>query len=249
MDNKYYSGVIAEMQDFFDENGFTVNKDNEYTSASKAVKVEYNEEKQTYELYMAEINENEKGEYALASSWLFDDSQTEKDAGSVGIDFVNTLRDSMGIKVKRTVSSASSVDLPTASADGSMKTAGFAKKVLDVYPQYKDAYKEHIAKYGNFLYMEFFAETFIPTITEVLRKGEKKQMKKLYELLENAYTTGDRETVNIVVASLAAAVLKDETLKEKADELLAEDSHFKASLNAFIPVLKADKKLFAALVK
>ncbi len=246
LDNRYYSGVISEMQGFFDENGFKSAGD-EYVSDKKAAKVLYNEEKQTYELYCADVAEGAVGEYALLSSWLFDDSQNEKDAASVGIDFTNTLRDNMGIKVKRMASGV--VDLPTASKDGTMNIAGFTKKVLDIYPQHKETYKAHVAKYGNFLYMDFFAKTFIPTMVETVKANDKKQVKKLYDLLEGAYVTGDRETVNIVVAALAAAVLKDESIKPAVDEMIKENTHLKASLDAFIPVLRADKKLYPALVK
>ena len=248
MDNRYYENVIKEMKPFFDENGFKSNEDGSFTCESKSAKVEYDEARQMYVLALADVEEGKAGEYSEVTSWLFDDSQNEKDAESVGIDFVDTLRKNMGIKVKYKASS-NAVDLPTASKGSSMDVSGFAKKVLDIFPAYKEEYKMHVGKYGNFLYMNFFANTLVPQIKLVLNEGSKKPMKKLYDMLETAYNTGDRETSNIVVACLAAAVCKDEELKAKVVEFLREDAHLKNSVMAFIPVLLNDKKLSEALIK
>lgn len=245
MDNRYYDSVIKEMKPFFDESGFTLKEDGIFLAETKAAKVAYNEETQSYELFVADIEEGNMGEFSKITSWLFDDSQTEKDAESVGIDFVDTLRKNMGIKVKRTAAGVS-VELPTASKSGSMDIGGFAKKVLDVFPAYKEEYKAHVAKYGNFLYMNFFSDTLVSQIREILQSGNKKALKKLYDLLDNAYNTGNGETSNIVVACISAAVCKDEDLKAKAMEFLGEDKHLKNSVTAFIPVLLKDKKLAEA---
>ena len=245
MDNRYYDSVIKEMKPFFDEAGFVLREGGFYLAETKAAKVEYNEGSQSYELLVADVEEGNVGEFSKITSWLFDDSQTEKDAESVGIDFVDTLRKNMGIKVKRTAT-GTNIELPSASKSGSMDIGGFAKKVLDVFPAFKDEYKAHVAKYGNFLYMSFLADTLVPQIKGILTEGNKKSLKKLYDLLDTAYNTGNGETSNIVVASISAAVCKDEDLKAKAMEFLSEDTHLKNSVTAFTPVLLKDKKLAEA---
>lgn len=247
LDNRYYDSVIAEMQPFFEEHKFTAREDGSFLNDSRSVKIDYSEEKQMYLLSVAEVTDGTVGEYTQLSSWLFDDTQNAKDAGAVGVDFTATLRENMGIKIKR--APITEVDLPTAQKSGAMTVAGFTKKVLDVFPQYKDAYKQHIADYGNFLYMEFYSNTLVPQIKAVLKEGAKKTVKKLFELLENGYLQGDKETVNIIVASVAAAVYDDEALTSAAMEMLEGDAHFKSSVASFIPMIKSKKKLAAALVK
>ncbi len=247
MDNRYYSSVIEEMQPFFDEHGFSAREDGSFLSENRSVKIEYSEEKQMYLLSCAEVTDGVVGEYSELSSWLFDDSQNAKDAASVGVDFTATLRENMGIKIKR--KPMSEVDLPSAQKSGALTVAGFTKKVLDVFPQYKDAYKEHVATYGNFLYMEFYSETLIPQIQQILGEGAKKTVKKLFELLEMGYIQGDRDTVNIIVASVAAAVYNSTELQDAANQMLDSNPHFKSAVIAFIPVLKSKKKLAAALIK
>ena len=194
-------------------------------------------------LFAADIDEEgNQTDFSELTAWLFDDSQNEKDAISVGIDFADTLRKNMGIKAKV---NAVAVELPTATKGGALKVSGFTKKLLDIYPQYKDEYKEHMALYGNFLYLNFFAKTLVVQIKEAMQGGNKKTVKKLYELLENGYIHGDKDTINAIVASLAAAAYNDIKIKEAIDNMLADNSHFKASFDNFSATFASKKKLLA----
>lgn len=246
MDNKYLGNVVAEMKPFLDENGFKAEGEGVFVGETKKVVVEYKEERQMFTLSLAQRDEDEFGDLVEVNAWLFDDSQNERDAESVGIDFVDTLRKSLGLKAGKV--KVGGIELPTASKTGALTVSGFARKALDVYPKYKDAYKEHIEKYGNFLYMNFFAETIIPEMVESVKSSNGKTRKKVYDLCENAYLKGDRETVNLVVACLATACVRDEQAKGIILEFLKHDTHLKSCVEAFIPQLE-NKKLRAALIK
>lgn len=247
MDNRYYENVIEELRPFLDENGFSFKEDGSFQTEAKAFKVEYNEQRQMYILLGADFNESgELGEYEELSAWLFDDTQNAKDAVAVGIGFTAVIRESLGIKLKR--AAVSSVDLPSADKNGSLTVTGFAKKVLDVFPQFKDAYKEHVAQYGNFLYLNFYRETLIPQIRIILNEDTKKGKKKLFELMENGYVQGDRETVNAVVAVLAAAACESDEMKQKLLDAIAEDKHMQNSVSTLIPLISSRKKLSSALL-
>jgi hypothetical protein len=241
MDNRYINKVLEEINPLFAEQGFK-ETDGVFKNEKKAVKIEYNEDRQSYLLFAADIDEEGKqDEFAELTAWLFDDSQNENDAVSVGMDFAETLRKNMGIKVKR--AATASVELPTATKGGAMKIAGFTKKVLDIYPQYKDEYKAHIAKYGNFLYLNFFAKTLVPQIKECMKENNKKSVKKLYDLLENGYIHGDKDTINAIVVSLSAAAYNDADTKNAIDNMLKDNTHFLNSFDYFVSVLPSNKKL------
>ncbi len=248
MDNRYLENVIAEMQPFFDENGFKA-VDGVYKNDKKAAFVEYNDERQMYVLKTADIAEDGSFELAEVSAWLFDDSQNVKDAEAVGIDFTSTLKAEMGIKHTRSAAAANAIDLPTVSKDGTYNITAFTKKVLDVFPALKDEYKAHVAVYGNFLYLNFFGEKLVPQIKSVLLENNKKSVKKLFDVLQNGYLHGDRDTVNTIVAVVAAACVNDEAVKANAVAALGENKHFVDSLTQFIPVVSSNKKLSAALLK
>lgn len=249
MDNRYLKNVIGEMQSFFDENGFKPDADGVYKSDKKAVAVEYDNEKQMYVLKTGDINDDGGFELEQSDAWLFDDSQNESDAASVGIGFVSTLRSLLGIKSTRSRAAASAVDLPMVSKDGNYNITAFTKKVLDVFPSLKDDYKEHIAVYGNFLYLNFFGEKLVPQMKAVLKENNKKAVKKLFDVLQNGYLQGDRDTVNTIVAVTAAACVNDDELKANAVAALGDNTHFAEAVTQFIPVILSNKKLKAALIK
>ena len=246
MDNRYYDSVIKEMKPFLDENGFKETEGG-FANETKKIAVKYDEAKQTYSLFVAEKGDDGNfGEETVVNTWLFDDSQTEKDAVSVGIDFVNSLRKELGVKMAKR---NGDVSLPTASKNGSMNVTGFSKKMLDVFPVLKDDYKEHIAVYGNFLYLNFFGEKLVPQMVSLFENGTKKQIKKLYDIFEDAYVKGDKDTVNIMVAVISACGCKSNASDTAIKEMLAENKHFLQSYESFKPMLIRDKKLYSALVK
>ena len=246
MDNRYISNVIEEMQPFMEEHGYKLINDFEFVSETKSFRVDYDESTQSYKLFEAAVECGDKSEEKCINSWLFDDTQNVKDADSVGIDFTNSVKASAGIKIKRTIDS--SIDMPTnGSADG-MTVSGFAKKTLDIYPQLKDVYKEHMVKYGSFLYVEFFSENLVPLLRSSIMENNKKTNKKLFEYLDNAYVKGDKDTVNIVVASIGAAICGDEKTKSMGLEILSEDKHLRDSVTFFLPHIEKNKKLKSALL-
>ena len=249
MDN--LENVVGEIKPFFEENNFKATDNNCYENESKKVVVNYDENRQMFTLSIADFSEEEGsfGDVQEINAWLFDDSQNAKDAVSVGIDFTNSLRKELGIKTKRVATNSANIDLPTASKSDTMNIAGFTKKMLDVYPSLKEPYKEHVATYGNFLYINFFGENLVACYKETFESCSKKKIKKLYDILEVAYVKGDKDTINILLAVLCAAAYKNDTVTAQIREMLAENTHFLASFDNLLPVLPKNKKLFKALVK
>ena len=86
MENKYFDSVLAEMQEVINETNLSLDG-NILKNDTKSVKIEYIEEKQLYTIAVADVDGDNVGEYKQISAWLFDDSQTAKDAAAVGIDF------------------------------------------------------------------------------------------------------------------------------------------------------------------
>lgn len=238
------------MQSFLDEQGFAIKEDGSFLNEKKSVKVVYDDARQMYTLSAAEVEDGTVGEYTELSAWLFDDTQLARDAQAVGIDFTATLRKNMGIKLKRTTS-GDEIDLPTAQKGESMTITGFTKKMLDFFPVLKEEYKNHIALNGNFLYLNFFGEFLVPQVKTVFSSGTKKQIKKFYDLAADIYIKGDKDTVNTLIAVFCAAAYNDQAVNTAISEVLkaAEDKHFLASYENFLPVLSKNKKLISTLVK
>lgn len=245
MENRYYDVVIGEMKDFLDQNGFK-EQNGVFTSGTKAIKIEYDEEKQIYKLLCADVNEGEVGEYAVISSYLFDDSQTKNDAVSVGIDFVDSARKAMGIKASRKASSGEA-ELPSANAGNAVTVATLTAKLLANYPELKDTYKQETTAKGKYLYLDFCTTYFVPEIKKTLDSGNKKATKKLIDMLCEIFVSGDRASVNLVIALLSAAIGKDGNRFKAATDRMEDCPHLVTAINQEIAVLVKNKKLQKAL--
>lgn len=245
LDNRYYGSVIAEMKPFFEENGFKEN-DGVFANEKLAAKIDYDEEHQVYNLSLAEVTDGNVGEYVLATSYLFDDSQLERDAASVGIDFVDTLKKKLGVKAKRKAV-ASEIDLPTATKGEAVTVSTLTSKLLAIYPSQKDNYKAEVEAKGKYLYLDFMATYFVPEIRATLESGNKKNVKKLIDMMLEMFVQGDNATSTAVVAMLSAAIGKDEKRFIAATEHMDECTNLVTSINNMIPLLGKNKKFTAAI--
>lgn len=248
MDNRYIENVIKEIKPLLDEQGFKAKEENIFENDSKLIKVDYDEARQMFLLLSSEKEEGKEQEYKELSAWLFDDSQNAKDAEAVGIDFADTLRKELGIKVK-SVARTAEIELPTANKVGNTDVMSLTKKMLDIFPPLKAEYKNHMATYGNFLYLEFYGEFVVKDLKKMFKDGTQNQISKLYKVLKEVYIKGDKEAINLVVAILAAAAYEDNEITERIKDMFKEDKHFKDSFENFLPVLAKNKKLKALLIK
>ncbi len=247
MDNRYLENVIGELKPFFEENNIKP-QDDIYVSDTKAISVKYEDARQMFTLSVADIEEGNICEYKEINAWLFDDSQNAKDAASVGIDFASSLRKEFGIK-RATRLAGTNIELPSAAKGDSVNINAFAKKMLDVFPALKDEYKNHIALYGNFLYLNFFGEHLVPRLVRLFEEGTKKQIKKFNDVAENTYVKGDKDTVNTLVAVLAASAYKNEKVDTAIKDMLVDNNHFLNSYRNFTVDFARNKKLMTALIK
>ncbi len=245
MDKKYFDVVLSEMQVLLDGQKFS-ESDGIYKNDQKALKIEYNEESKQFVLFIAEVTDGEVGDFAVASSWLFDETQTERDAAAVGVDFADTLREKLGVKKTK---AAASVDLPVADKSDTASISALTQKLLAIFPQFKETYKASVQKYNKFLYLDFYIENFVPAIKQQLESGTKKQNKKLFDMLSEIYNTGNGETTDAVVAIICAATYGDDAKLSLVNEHIAENQHLKMAIRQFTAVLAKNKKLQLALIK
>lgn len=245
MENKFYDVIIAEMQSFFDENGFKAEK-GIFLSETKAIKIEYDEAKKLYYLFVADISDGNVGEFSVASSYLFDESHTKNDAVCVGIDFTDSARKALGVKTVR--KTRGETELPsTSNSSGAVTVAVLTAKLLATYPELKETYKEETALKGKFLYLDFYTTYFVPAIRKTLDSKAKKNVKKLIDLFCEVFVSGDKAVSTLCVAVLAAAIGKDADRFKTATERMEDCPHLITAVNNEIAVLARDKKFQKAM--
>ena len=202
-----------------------------------------------YTLSVADFEQenNSFGDMREINAWLFEEGNSEKDAVSVGLDFAISLRKEFGIKTTRTLNNIA--NLPTATKDGATNVTAFSKKVLDVFPALKEEYKNHVATYGEFLYLSFYGEHLRPRLIRLFEEGTKKQIKKFYDIIDVAFRKGDRDTVNTAIIILAAAAYKNQKVTDSIKEMLSEDKNFLSSFESMVPIFASNSKLVKTMIK
>lgn len=238
----YYDSLIKYLEPFFTEQGITANEDGTFSGKGKTFRISYNEKTKCYDLAFAD---GEK--FKTASSYLFDETQSEKDVESVAIDFADTLRKKMGVVKKR---SAEVVELPSDEGGENVSLSGLTQKLLAFFPQHKENYKLHCSENGRFLAVEFYKENLIPSVKNLLSSGNKKQIKKFYDAMCDIFIHGDNETISFTIAVISAAVYDNAELKAVALENNKEEcATFSKSIDTFCARLKGNKKLRSTLIK
>ena len=235
LDNRFYDVIIAEMSPFFEENGFKADGES-FKNAAKSLKIEYDEQKQVYNLLCADLDNGTESEFSVLSSYLFDETQNKNDAVSVAIDFVDTARKALNIKAKR---KAVSAELPVASQNGAVTVNTLTTKLLANYPALKETYKAEVSAKGKYLYLDFCTKFVVPEVRATLDSKNKKAIKKLVDMFVGIFTSGDREATNLTVAILAAAIGKD------GDRFAAATAH----MDECQPLVSAVNQQISALVK
>ncbi len=243
MENRFYDVIVEEMSGFFKENNFT-EKNGIFSNGQKAIKIEYDEARKVYNLFMANVAEGEVGEFSNISTFLFDDSHTKNDAVSVGIDFLDSAKKAMGIRTGFKGSSA--VDLPTAQGEIATVSA-LTAKLLANYPELKEVYKSEVEEKGKYLYLDFASHYFIPEIRKTLDQNNKKAVKKLIDMFCEIFVEGDRSATTLVVVMLAAAIGKNADRFKAATEKMENCQPLITSINNEIMTLVKNKKFAKAV--
>ena len=123
----------------------------------------------------------------------------------------------------------------------------FAQKFLAMFPQYKDSYKEMVAKYGDFLYVEFFKRYGVEKMQELMadETKNKRQLTKYWNMLGDMHYEGELVVGDLIcVVILTGAFGKDPAkFDAAADKYLAEYPFLKASAKASVHDYKNNKKL------
>lgn len=245
MNSQVQEKILEQLKGIIETAGFKPNEDNTiYQNEKIAFKISHNEERQLLLLDIAEVTEmGEVGEFYNASSWLFDNPEELRDAESAGMDFFDTLKNKIGMKGTR-INRNGEIAMPSKEKQGSsFNVEAFCARMLAVYPQLKDEYKEHITQYGTFLYVDFFKTHLVPLVAELLDENNKKSLKKFFPVLDELYLNGDRTVQNVIAGVVLCGAVKDDKKRyDIAYEALADYKYLQIAFANIITRYKKDKK-------
>lgn len=253
MDIKYIKELNSAVHEFFNSNGFSSEGQDTgfYKSEDKIYKIAYSAEAKLFTLSVASIvADDADANYSTLATWYFDEANHgAKDIQCIADDFIGTVAKREGIRIASAgVIDTSNIALPEKSKEGSEPgIEALAGKFLALFPQYKDAYKEMIATYGDFLYVEFFKTYAVEKLCE-LKADEaknKKQLKKYFDMLGQMHYDGESIVGDVICSVIFAGAFKGNTDEylALAKEYLADWQFLKSAGLAAVNNYKSDKKL------
>ncbi len=251
MDITFLNSLNAELKTFLDKQGFSLTEEGIFVSDTKKIKAEYNDATSQFSLFVAEIGEGDiESDFDELSSWYFDEkNHGPNDIKVIAEDFVSIISANLGIVTKSSVKSGD-IAMPTKAITG--QTPGidaFTNKFLSSFPQYKETYKAHVAKYGKFLPVEFYKTYGVEKCREIIDSKNKKAISKHLTMLGDMYVEGDNTVGNIVCAVIIAGTFKGNVAEFDAiaEEYLKDNIHLKQAGRAIIKEYSRNSKFRAVL--
>lgn len=215
------SAVIDGLKETLDVNGFrSVNTQSEneyaYTSEKGTIKIVYEDSKIL--LYSSDLSyeEAQEGDYKRMALSLIEEDSTAKDIKYIASDFAETINDTYADKkvVKKNNYKTPKAVSKTAARSGSVSydTNTLANRICGVYPELKDAYKENLEKYDEFLGEDFFVNHANKYIMDTLRANDPMMMKKLFNVLNDIYENGSNEVQDVVAVTILGEINNDQII-------------------------------------
>lgn len=180
------------------------------------------------------------GEFAKTEVNLLDlDDCDEKSLKSLCNEINDSAKESYGKKaVKSAKKAPATVSRAAVRAGMSYDPNTLANKILLVYPELKDAYKENIEKYDQFLCDDFFVNYGNERILATIKSGDAQTRKKLFKILVDMYQDGTSETQNLICVTILGEMNNDSEMLEVCRKYIEDDD--------FYDTLEAVNKLLAS---
>ncbi|MBQ4128983.1 MAG: hypothetical protein IJD68_04340 [Ruminococcus sp.] len=155
-------------------------------------------------------------EWKTMATWMFNpETDTEKEASSIGNDFADAVSSPVNIKrAKQTKKKKSD--------EGSADPVFLFKRLVKFFPELKEEIKYEEDTYYPFRAVTFAREHVVNKINTCLARGDKREITKLMGVLSAQYLNGDPDTraiVTIVILNSVESKYQDIIEPLMSDEL------------------------------
>ncbi len=188
-----------------------------FTNESVAYSVVYYKDKMLCVLRSCTMtDEGPDNEWKTMATWMFNpETDTEKEADSIGNDFVEAVTSSAAVKRVKQTKRKKSDD------NGNADPIFLAKRFMVLFPELKEEIRKEQEQKEMFRGV-YFTRTFIlPRINELLQRGVKSEINKLSQILSTQYQNGDMDTRSIITIVILNSV--DPKYKEKLEEKMSDE--------------------------
>lgn len=165
--------------------------------------------------------------YETISKSLFElDSADEKECRSFANEVSDEIRSLFAARKKVNLDK---IKMPKAVSRSKAKNGvisydvdSLANRFGVLYPDLKDAVKQNISDYGEFLPETFFTEVGNERVLRVIQNGTEQERKKLFKMLNEVYEDGTNEVQDIIAVTILGEMKNDPAMMEVADRYMTD---------------------------
>lgn len=228
--NEAYRLIEKNLENTVKELGFSRLKSNgenlTYKGNKGLFRVCHNDETNILSLECS-AESSEESEFQTVSKTLFDLSVVdEKDCRSASNEIADEITSIFASRKKVDIDK---IKMPKAVSRSKAKngtisydTDSLANRFGVLYPEFKEAIKQNISDYGEFLPETFFTEIGTPKVIDVIKNGTEAEQKKLFKMLGEVYEDGTNEVQDIIGVTILGEMKNDPQMMAVADKYMTE---------------------------
>lgn len=172
----------------------------------------------------ADAESEDDSDYSkLLTAFVDYDEYTEKDIRSTANDIIEALQENFGIKAQQRQNTKMPVPVSRTQAKSGVMSYNpltLANRLLAVYPELKEIYKQNIEDYGEFLAEDFFINHANKLIIETINKSDPQKMKKLFGIFNEVFEDGTNETQGVIAVTILGSQYNDPDFMQKIVEYM-----------------------------
>lgn len=195
-----------------------------YAGEKGALKLQYQNER--VELFAADDAETLESDGKRLLVSLLPGGADERDVKYVVSEMSETLETRFSQKVvakkKQGPKAPQTVSKAAVKAGSFYDPNTLASKLCLVFPELRDAYKENLAQYEEFLAEEFFENYGTPRVIAAIKENKPATMKKLFQTLNEIYEDGTNDTQSLIAVTILGALDNDQMLLARCVDYMSE---------------------------
>lgn len=167
----------------------------------------------------AMTDEGPDNDWKTLATWMFDPaSDGQKEANSIANDFVEAISAPVAQKRAKQMKKSKS---KKSDDDGNADPLFLSKRFMTLFPELKEEIKHEEEGYNPFRGVTFARASIVPRVNELVKKGNKADLKKLGNILSAQYMNGDVDTRSIITIVILNSIPAE--YDDVINEYLSED--------------------------
>ncbi len=234
--NETFKSVLGGLSEELTKLGFEEHKNENgefITEAEEKICAVYSGEKGAVKfeisngVFTAYSGEDAESANTRLSASLLADEADVRDVKYVVSETADTLNNKFGTKAVAAQKKAQQKTPQTVSKNA-VKNGSFydantlASKLCLVFPELRPAYKENIARYGEFLGEEFFEKYGTKKIIDTIKENNPQSMKKLFQTLNEIYEDGTTAVQGLIAVTILGELNNDQILLARCVDYMSE---------------------------